>query len=214
MTTNENRSTGNDAGTPKSTTGDDTPPATPESLVPALDRAAAMCAALSTELSHFSAGLRGQVAGSTNHGSPPPGLELIRREPVDTSYVPPQETPVARAAGAPASGTRDRFRLGAFERITSGAALSGVVLLLGITAHRGWLAPVDWIFAGAGLGMGLIAMGVRLHRKSIEDGTYQLDRRARVELAHPGAFVTVALGLAILYLAVFVSASLQHGFLF
>lgn len=177
-----------------------------------------MCAALSTELSHFSAGLRGQVAGSTNDGSPPgglpPGLELIRREPVDTSYVPPQETPVARAAGAPASGTRDRFRLGAFERITGGAALSGVVLLLGITAHRGWLTPVDWIFAGAGLGMGLIAMGVRLHRKSIEDRTSQLDQRARVELAHPGAFVATALGLAILYLAVFVSASLQHGFLF
>lgn len=75
--------------------------------------------------------------------------------------------------------------------------LAGVVLLLVLAIQRGYLGPLPRVLLGAGLGLALTGIGLRLHRNPA----------ARV-----GAYALAATGIAVLYLDV-VAATTLYGFL-
>ncbi|MDT7580188.1 MAG: hypothetical protein QOK35_1452, partial [Pseudonocardiales bacterium] len=79
----------------------------------------------------------------------------------------------------------------------TGAAVTllGVVLLLALAAARGWFAPPVRVGAGAVLGLGLLGLGVRLHRRPT----------ARV-----GALAVAGTGVATLYLVVAAATALYR----
>jgi uncharacterized membrane protein len=79
----------------------------------------------------------------------------------------------------------------------AGVTLLGVVLLLALAAARGWFAPPFRVGAGAVLGIGLVGLGVRLHRRPT----------ARV-----GAVAVAGTGVATLYLVV-AAATALYGYL-
>jgi uncharacterized membrane protein len=78
-----------------------------------------------------------------------------------------------------------------------GVTLLGVVLLLALAASRGWFSPLGRVTSGALLGVALIGLALRLHRKA----------DARV-----GALALAGTGFATLYLAV-AAATALYGFL-
>ncbi len=79
----------------------------------------------------------------------------------------------------------------------AGVTLLGVVLLLALAAARGWFAPPVRVSAGAVLGLGLVALGMRLHRR---------------DTARVGALAVTGTGIATLYLVV-AAATALYGYL-
>lgn len=79
----------------------------------------------------------------------------------------------------------------------AGVTLLGVVLLLALAAARGWFAPPVRVGAGAVLGLALVGLGARLHRRAA----------ARV-----GALAVTGTGIATLYLVV-AAATALYGYL-
>lgn len=79
----------------------------------------------------------------------------------------------------------------------AGVTLLGVVLLLALAAARGWFAPPVRVEAGAVLGLALVGLGMRLHRR---------------ETARTGALAVTGTGIATLYLVV-VAATALYGYL-
>jgi uncharacterized membrane protein len=81
----------------------------------------------------------------------------------------------------------------------TGAAVTllGVVLLLALAAARGWFAPPVRVVAGAVLGLGLVGLGVRLHRRPS---------------SRTGALAVTGTGIATLYLVV-AAATALYGYL-
>jgi uncharacterized membrane protein len=92
-------------------------------------------------------------------------------------------------------------RDGAGSRILAWAGgvvtLAGVVLLLVLAIQRGYLGPVPRVLLGAGLGLALAGIGMRLHPN---------------QNARTGAYALAATGIAVLYLDV-IAATTLHGFL-
>ena len=73
--------------------------------------------------------------------------------------------------------------------------LLGVVLLLALAAARGWFAPPVRVGAGAVLGLALVGLGMRLHRR---------------ETARTGALAVAGTGIATLYLVVAAATALYR----
>jgi uncharacterized membrane protein len=71
--------------------------------------------------------------------------------------------------------------------------LLGVVLLLALAAARGWVGPPMRVGAGAALGVALVGLAMRLHRR---------------EAARTGALALAATGVATLYLVVAAATAL------
>ena len=77
----------------------------------------------------------------------------------------------------------------------AGVTLLGVVLLLALAAARGWFAPPVRVGAGAVLGLALVGLGMRLHRR---------------ETARTGALAVAGTGIATLYLVVAAATALYR----
>jgi uncharacterized membrane protein len=99
--------------------------------------------------------------------------------------------PPPRRARSPISGARVLAWTG------GGVTLLGVVLLLALAASRDWFTPPARVAAGALLGVALIGLALRLHRRAA----------ARV-----GALALAGTGFATLYLVV-VAATEVYGYL-
>jgi uncharacterized membrane protein len=115
---------------------------------------------------------------------------------------PPPPRPSAAHAGPPAAAPRGAS-LRAWLASLSGArllawtgggvTLLGVVLLLALAAARGWVGPPMRVGAGAALGVALVGLAMRLHRR---------------ETARTGALALAATGVATLYLVVAAATAL------
>jgi uncharacterized membrane protein len=81
--------------------------------------------------------------------------------------------------------------------VGSGVTLLGIVLLLVLAASRGWFSPPARVSAGAVLGVVLVGIALRLHRR---------------ESARTGALALAATGFATLYLVV-AAATALYGYL-
>ncbi len=111
----------------------------------------------------------------------------------------PAQAP-ADPGGGPRAPRRPRSQLSGARVLAwtgAGVTLLGVVLLLALAASRGWFAPEGRVAGGAMLGVALIGLALRLHRKA----------DARV-----GALAMAGTGFATLYLAV-AAATALYGFL-
>jgi uncharacterized membrane protein len=108
---------------------------------------------------------------------------------------PPPPVPPRKTLGELLSAEGAGSRLLAW--VGGAITLVGVVLLLVLAIQRGWLGPVPRVLVGAAFGVGLVGVGVRLHR---------------VRAARTGAFALAATGLAVLYLDV-VAATALYEFL-
>ncbi|HEY4418766.1 MAG TPA: DUF2339 domain-containing protein, partial [Pseudonocardia sp.] len=118
--------------------------------------------------------------------APPP------REAGQTASPAPFPQPVAPARPrSPISGARLLAWVG------SGVTLLGIVLLLVLAASRGWFSPAARVSAGAVLGMALVVIALRLHRR---------------DSARTGALALAATGFATLYLVV-AAATALYGYL-
>jgi uncharacterized membrane protein len=114
---------------------------------------------------------------------------------------PPPPRPSAAHPGPPAAA--DGASLRAWLASLSGArllawtgggvTLLGVVLLLALAAARGWVGPPMRVGAGAALGVALVGLAMRLHRR---------------ETARTGALALAATGVATLYLVVAAATAL------
>ncbi len=139
---------------------------------------------------------------------PDPGLRPSAPPwPPHPAYGPPGPPPPAPLPG-PDGAHRDppavhrplRAQLSGARLLAwtgAGVTLLGVALLLALAAARGWFAPPFRVGAGAVLGLGLVGLGVRLHRRP----------SARV-----GALAVVGTGVATLYLVV-AAATALYGYL-
>ena len=112
---------------------------------------------------------------------PPPGPVA----PPPGPFVPPPR-PVRERVGA-LSGARLVAWTGA------AVTLLGVVLFLALAAARGWFAPPLRVGAGAVLGLALVGLGARLHRR---------------EASRTGALAVTGTGIATLYLVVAAATAL------
>jgi Predicted membrane protein (DUF2339) len=136
----------------------------------------------------------GPAMGGPAPGGPPFGWPQqapggLRRSPAagpPGPSLPPLFRPLTQLSGA-------RLLAWAGGAVT----LVGVVLLLVLAASRGWFSPPARVGAGAVLGVVLVGLGARLHRK---------------ESARPGAVALVATGFATLYLVV-VAATAIYDYL-
>ena len=125
----------------------DTTPAGPREIADSIDRIAAMFTEISGELGRFSEQLRTQQAATaasqrepsdtkpsgrtpTPTGPPVQGPDLLRGEPVDTSYARPTEAPAAEAAGASPYETGNQALSRRFPKTL--AWTGAAVLLLGV----------------------------------------------------------------------------------
>ncbi|MGH3615468.1 MAG: DUF2339 domain-containing protein, partial [Pseudonocardia sp.] len=148
------------------------------------------------------------VAGSPPHhgagsATPPPGTPPgwtpAGGWADPRQYPPGRPPPWYRPAGprprpaSPSAPSRIRTGLSALSGArllawTGGAVtLLGIVLLLVLAASRGWFSPGARVGAGAVLGVALIALSLRLHRR---------------EAGHTGALALAGTGFAALYLVV------------
>jgi uncharacterized membrane protein len=112
--------------------------------------------------------------------------------PQGTAPKPPQAPEPSSPSGPPpVTPRRSRWPALSGARLlawTGGAVtLLGVVLLLVLAASRGWFSPGARVGAGAVLGVALVALAMRLHRK---------------EAARTGALALAGTGFAALYLVV------------
>jgi uncharacterized membrane protein len=118
-------------------------------------------------------------------------------------YPPPPRPSAAAHPGPPVAaaprGASLRARLGSLSgaRLLAwtggGVTLLGVVLLLALAAARGWVGPPMRVGAGAALGVALVGLAMRLHRR---------------ETARTGALALAATGVATLYLVVAAATAL------
>ena len=146
----------------------------------------------------------GQDAAGPGPGGPVPGGPVPGGPPI--GWAPP---PLGGFRPPPSAGPRGPSRQPLFSPLSqlSGArllawaggavTLVGVVLLLVLAASRGWFAPPVRVGGGAVLGLVLVGLGARLHRK---------------ESARTGALALVATGFATLYLVV-VAANAIYDYL-
>ena len=156
--------------------------------------------ALATELSTWQAGwaLRAAALSARAVVAAPtvrtPGPSRRRRRPSRPALPaaplpPPAPRRSVRAWLASLSGARLLAWTGA------GVTLLGVVLLLALAAARGWFAPPVRVGAGAVLGLALVVLGMRLHRR---------------ETARTGALAVAGTGIATLYLVVAAATALYR----
>lgn len=118
-------------------------------------------------------------------------------------YPPPPRPSAAAHSGPPAAAAPRSASLRARLASLSGArllawtgggvTLLGVVLLLALAAARGWVGPPMRVGAGAALGVALVGLAMRLHRR---------------ETARTGALALAATGVATLYLVVAAATAL------
>jgi uncharacterized membrane protein len=149
----------------------------------------------------------------------PPGYQMPMAPPVQPAPIPvpmpahPAPPPPAYPAPFPSPLPDPRFetarptlwerlsRDGAGSRILAWAGgvvtLAGVVLLLVLAIQRGYLGPLPRVLLGAGLGLALAGIGMRLHPN---------------QNARTGAYALAATGIAVLYLDV-IAATTLHEFL-
>ena len=137
----------------------------------------------------------GRIAGCARRGGPAAesGWPLLgTRQPFPPAPLPPPapRRPL-RAWLASLSGARLLAWTGA------GVTLLGVVLLLALAAARGWFAPPVRVAAGAVLGLALVGLGARLHRRPS---------------SRTGALAVTGTGIATLYLVV-AAATALYGYL-
>lgn len=136
------------------------------------------------------------------------GVELVRLRATEgpgaagTEGIPAAPGPPAQPAPAdPGGGPRaPRSQLSGARVLAwtgGGVTLLGVVLLLVLAASRGWFSPLGRVTSGGVLGVALIGLALRLHRR--------VDARV-------GALALAGTGFATLYLAV-AAATALHGFL-
>jgi uncharacterized membrane protein len=134
--------------------------------------------------------LPGQMPWGTPVGPPQPPWQ--GRPPVHRPLppVPPRKTLIDRL-GEDGAGSKLLAWVGGV------VTLLGVVLLLVLAVQRDYLGPLPRVLGGAALALGLIGIGLRLHR---------------TETARTGAFALAATGVAALYLDV-VAATKIYDFL-
>ncbi|MHA6620409.1 DUF2339 domain-containing protein [Pseudonocardia sp. DLS-67] len=134
-------------------------------------------------------------------GSGAPGTEGIPGAPGRLPQPAPAPADRASPVGTQGGGPRaPRSQLSGARVLAwtgGGVTLLGVVLLLALAASRGWFSPLGRVTSGAVLGVALIGVGLRLHRK--------VDARV-------GALALAGTGFATLYLAV-AAATALYGFL-
>ena len=118
---------------------------------------------------------------------PPPALFLPPSPPAPLPTHAPRRSGQVWLASLP--GARLLAWTGA--RVT----LLGVVLLLALAAARGWFAPPVRVVAGAVLGLALVGLGARPHRR---------------ETARTGALAVTGTGIATLYLVVAAATALYR----
>jgi hypothetical protein len=157
--------------------------------------------ALATELSTWQAGPVWPAGPAASPGSgapyaqPPfPPAPSTQPPPFPARPFPPSPPPFPPA---PLPTPAPRRSLRAWLTSLSGArllawtgagvTLLGVVLLLALAAARGWFAPPVRVGAGAVLGLALVGLGMRLHRR---------------ETARTGALAVTGTGIATLFLVV------------
>ena len=138
---------------------------------------------------------RSGMAGRARRAVAPPnpgGHYPDTRQPFPPAPLPPPapRRPL-RAWLASLSGARLLAWTGA------GVTLLGVVLLLALAAARGWFAPPVRVAAGAVLGLALVGLGARLHRRPS---------------SRTGALAVTGTGIATLYLVV-AAATALYGYL-
>lgn len=138
-------------------------------------------------------------AGGPDRPTPwvgPPAPQGFRPYPGPPPPVAPPRAPTPPPPRAP---SRPSSLSGAKVLAWTGGAVTllGVVLLLVLAASRGWFSPTARLVAGGVLGLGLIALAIRLHRK---------------ETSRTGAVAVAGTGVAALYLVV-ASATAGYGFL-
>jgi uncharacterized membrane protein len=138
----------------------------------------------------------------------PPGYQLpTPPPPYPAPFHPPQPPRLPEPTlltrhdtGAPSLWER-LSRDGAGSRILAWAGgvvtMAGVVLLLVLAIQRGYLGPLPRVLLGAGLGLALAGIGMRLHPN---------------QSSRTGAYALAATGIAVLYLDV-IAATTLHGFL-
>jgi uncharacterized membrane protein len=134
----------------------------------------------------------GRLAGTPSGNLDPPIYATdSRRGTLGGGPRAPQSDRTAPSprARSPLSGARVLAWTGA------GVTLLGVVLLMALAASRGWFAPPVRVAGGALLGVVLIALALRLHRKA----------EARV-----GALALAGTGFATLYLVVAAATDLYE----
>jgi uncharacterized membrane protein len=123
--------------------------------------------------------------------------------PGDSVTAPPHEAgPVASPAPfpQPVAPPRPRSSISGARLLAwvgSGVTLLGIVMLLVLAASRGWFSPPARVSAGAVLGVALVVIALRLHRR---------------ESARTGALALAATGFATLYLVV-AAATALYGYL-
>jgi uncharacterized membrane protein len=165
--------------------------------------------ALATELSTWQAGPVWPAGPAASPGSgapyaqPPfPPAPSTQPPPFPARPFPPSPPPFPPA---PLPTPAPRRSLRAWLTSLSGArllawtgagvTLLGVVLLLALAAARGWFAPPVRVGAGAVLGLALVGLGMRLHRR---------------ETARTGALAVTGTGIATLFLVVAAATALYR----
>ena len=151
--------------------------------------------ALAAELSTWQAGVP--------YAQPPfPPAPSTQRPPFARGPFPPSPPPFPPAPVAtPAPRRSVRAWLASLSGARllawtgAGVTLLGVVLLLALAAARGWFAPPVRVGAGAVLGLALVGLGIRLHRR---------------ETARTGALAVAGTGIATLYLVVAAATALYR----
>jgi uncharacterized membrane protein len=118
----------------------------------------------------------GSVHAGAAHPAPPGSVPPWAGSPAGTGTVPKGPRPSGALSGA---------RLLAW--VGGAVTLLGVVMLLVLAASRGWFAPPVQLTGAAVLGVTLVGLAMRLHRR---------------ETARAGALALAATGFATLYLVV------------
>lgn len=121
------------------------------------------------------------------HAMPQHGMTQPR--PMGPMPAPVRRESLGEKLGKEGAGSRLLAWIG------GAVTLLGIVLLLVLAIQRGWLGPLPRVLVGAAFGLGLIAVGLRLHR----------DPAGRT-----GAFALAATGFAVLYLDVIAATTLYE----
>ncbi|MGI9063194.1 MAG: DUF2339 domain-containing protein [Pseudonocardiaceae bacterium] len=92
----------------------------------------------------------------------PPLLAQARPEPLTPS--PPPLTPPAPPLRRPGLLEREGAGSRLLAWVGGAVTLLGVLLLLVLAVQRGWLGPLPRVLGGAGLGLALVVVALRVHR--------------------------------------------------
>jgi uncharacterized membrane protein len=127
-------------------------------------------------------------------GTPAPAAPVAQERPRPVGTGGPEQAP-AGPGGGPRAPRSQMSGARVLAWTGGGVTLLGVVLLLALAASRGWFGPWGRVSAGAVLGVALIGLALRLHRRA----------DARV-----GALALAATGFATLYLTVAAATALYE----